>query len=149
MKLDLKTVINIAGKPGLYRVISTTKTNFLVADITDDKKRFSISGTSKVAAIADISIYTDEGQINLVEVFKKMTELPAPPPETDEKALKNYVAQAIPTYDRSRVYVSDMKKMVKWYNLLKDQLNFDADDSTEIAAEITNDSTETAEPTTK
>ncbi len=122
MELDLKTVINIAGKPGLYRVISTTKTNFLVADITDDKKRFSISGTSKVSAIADISVYTEDAQVNLVEVFRAMKKMPMPPPEGNDNALKAYMAEAVPNYDRARVYVSDMKKMVRWYNLLHEQL---------------------------
>lgn len=121
MKTDLTKILSISGQPGLYLYIAQARSGAIVESLSD-KKRSSFGLTSKMTTLADISIYTTEGEMKLSEVFLKLkdvlggAEAPASKASSDE--LKALFAKAVPDYDGERFYVSHMKKVVDWYNCL-------------------------------
>ena len=98
-------------------------------DALADKKRSTVSMTSKLTSLADISIYTDDEEVKLQQVFLNMKEVlgdaEAPSPKSDAAVLKALFEKALPDYDRDRFYVSHMKKVVDWYNNLKKYASLD------------------------
>ena len=121
MKTDLTKILSISGQPGLYLYIAQARAGAIVESLSD-KKRSCFGLTSKMTTLADISIYTTEGEMKLSEVFLKLkdvlggAEAPASKASSDE--LKALFAKAVPDYDGERFYVSHMKKVVDWYNCL-------------------------------
>lgn len=121
MKTDLTKILSISGQPGLYLYIAQARSGAIVESLSD-KKRSCFGLTSKMTTLADISIYTTEGEMKLSEVFLKLkdvlggAEAPASIASSDE--LKALFAKAVPDYDGERFYVSHMKKVVDWYNCL-------------------------------
>ena len=121
MKTDLTKILSISGQPGLYLYIAQARSGAIVESLSD-KKRSCFGLTSKMTTLADISIYTTEGEMKLSEVFPKLkdvlggAEAPASKASSDE--LKALFAKAVPDYDGERFYVSHMKKVVDWYNCL-------------------------------
>ena len=122
MKTDLSRILAISGQSGLYLYISQAR-NGAIVEALADKKRSSVSMTSKITSLADISIYTDEEEVKLQDVFLSMKEVlgdaDAPSSKSSADDLKALFEKALPTYDRDRFYVSHMKKVVDWYNNLK------------------------------
>lgn len=121
--MDLKGILSIGGYSGLYKLIKQSKTGFVVESLAD-KKRMQAFATSKISTLEDIAIYTETGEISLKDVFKKIFEKEGGKQTISHKSkpeeLKNYFAEVLPDYDRDRVYVSDIKKVVNWYNQLVD-----------------------------
>ena len=121
MKTDLTKILSISGQPGLYLYIAQARSGAIVESLSD-KKRSCFGLTSKMTTLADISIYTTEGEMKLSEVFLKLkdvlggAEAPASKASSDE--LKALFAKAVPDYDGERFYVPHMKKVVDWYNCL-------------------------------
>ena len=117
--MALEKIISISGQPGLYQVISQTKYG-LIAENLEDSKRIPVYSNYKVSSLGDISIYTEEEDVPLNDVFLKIMEKEggkAVEVKSDAD-IKAYFEGVLPTYDKERVYVSDMKKMLKWYNAL-------------------------------
>jgi len=120
--MELSKILAISGKPGLYKMLTQTKAGFVVESLTDGK-RFSVFAHERVSSLEEISIFTTgEGDMLLKEVFRKIFDKlegkPGLDADADNKALKSFFLETIPTYDQERVYVSDMKKTLAWYNLL-------------------------------
>lgn len=117
----LKGILAISGQSGLYKVISQSKNSVIVESLVDGK-RTAASASSKISALEDISMYTEEGDIKLTEVFARIYEKEKGGQTIDPKSsgdkLKAYFESVLPEYDRDRVYTSDMKKLFTWYNLL-------------------------------
>lgn len=119
----LKTILSISGKPGLYKLVSQGK-NMLIVESLADKRRFPAYGNEKITSLADIALYTDADDMPLREVLlavkKKeggmavMMDLK----KATADDLRAYLAEVLPTFDRDRVYPSDIKKLISWYNLL-------------------------------
>ena len=128
MKTDLTRILAVSGQSGLFLYISSTRTGAVVEALAD-KKRSAVSATSKITSLADISIYTDEEEVKLQQVFLNMKEAlngeAAPSSKSDASVLKALFEKALPTYDRDRFYVSHMKKVVDWYNALRDYASLD------------------------
>lgn len=128
MKTDLSKILAVSGQSGLFVYISNTRTGAVVEALAD-KKRSAVSATSKITSLADISIYTDEEEVKLQQVFLNMKEAlngeAAPSSKSDASVLKALFEKALPTYDRDRFYVSHMKKVVDWYNALRDYASLD------------------------
>ena len=120
----LETVLAISGKPGLYKLVSRGNNSLIVETLDAQKKRMPIFGADKVISLADIAMYTDEEEVPLRRVFKnilekeggKKTNLDYKKASKDELAA--FMAEALPNYDRDRVYPADMKKLAQWYNIL-------------------------------
>jgi hypothetical protein len=127
--MDLKGIVNISGKPGLYKVISSSKGGFIVEAIDESRKRYPIPGSARVAALEDISIYTQEDQIALKDVFQRIHDdkinldgIDAN--KAEPQLITSTFAKIIPDYDTERVYMSDMRKLIRWYQTLAPVLDF-------------------------
>ncbi len=121
MKTDLSKILSISGHPGLYLYIAQAR-NGAIAESLSDKKRSSFPLTSRMTTLADISIYTTEGEMKLSEVLLRMKEAlngaEAPSSKASADEIKALFSKAVPDYDGERFYVSHMKKVVDWYNCL-------------------------------
>lgn len=128
MKTDLSKILAVSGQSGLYLYISQARNGAIVEALVD-KKRSSVSMTSKITSLADISIYTDDEEVKLQQVFLNMKEVlgdaDAPSAKSKPEELKALFEKALPDYDRDRFYVSHMKKVVEWYNALKNYASLD------------------------
>ncbi|MFZ4456263.1 MAG: DUF5606 domain-containing protein [Bacteroidales bacterium] len=118
----LKTILSISGKPGLYKLLSQGKSALIVESLLDGKK-IPAHSRDKVISLNDIAIYTDEEEKPLREVFqlifdKEAGNLIKLDFKNDVNGMKSYFATVLPTYDRDRVYPTDIKKVLAWYNLL-------------------------------
>lgn len=138
MKTDLTKILSVSGQSGLYLYISQARTGAIVEALAD-KKRTCFGMTSRITTLADISIYTDEGEVKLKEVFLKMKDVlgdaDAPVSKSSGEELKAFFEKALPDYDRDRFYVSHMKKVVDWYNALKKYASLDFEDEAGAEAE--------------
>jgi len=118
----LKTILSISGKPGLYKLISQSKNMIIVESLLDGKRIPSYSH-DKVVALSDIAMFTDAGEVPLHDVLEKMRTkengqiATIDPKETPEK-LRTYFGEVLPNFDRDRVYPTDIKKLIVWYNML-------------------------------
>ncbi len=126
----LKEILSIAGKPGLQRMVSNSS-NAIIVESLIDGKRFPAYSNAKIIALEDISIYTETEDMPLKEVFKRMYDKEGGKQaishkEPNEKIVA-YFNEVVPEYDKERVYTSDIKKIIQWYNLLvsKGILNFE------------------------
>ena len=119
----LKTILSISGKSGLYKLVSQGK-NMLIVESLTDKKRMPAYGTDKMISLGDIAMYTDEDDVPLQEVFLSIKKKEnGQPIALDIKTatpdeLRQYMGEVLPTFDRDRVHLSDIKKLISWYNLL-------------------------------
>jgi len=116
----MKGILAISGQPGLSKLISEAK-NCIIVESLVTGKRMPVYSTSKVSSLADIAIFTETGEVTLKQVFKNISEKESGGEISlkDSGAnLKAYFEQVLPDYDKNRVYASDMKKIVQWYNLL-------------------------------
>ncbi len=119
--MDLKSVLSIGGRPGLYKILSQTRSGWVVASLQDNKK-IPIFSHDKVSSLEEISIFTETTEVPLKQVFINIFEYANGQKtishKSDGKTLKDFFAQVLPDYDEDRVYVSDIKKIVSWYNTL-------------------------------
>lgn len=119
----LKTILSISGKPGLYKLVSQGK-NMLIVESIGDKKRMPAYGNEKIISLGDIAMYTDAEDVPLQTVFQSMkTKENGEAVKLDYKKatpeqLREYLGEVLPNFDRDRVYVADIKKLIAWYNLL-------------------------------
>ncbi|MBQ2362588.1 MAG: DUF5606 domain-containing protein [Bacteroidaceae bacterium] len=120
----LETILAISGKPGLYRLINRGNRSLIVETLDAQKKRMPAFGADKIISLADIAMYTDEEEVPLRQVLKNIYDMEGGKPTTinyrkaSNEELADFMAKALPNYDRDHVYPSDMKKLVQWYNIL-------------------------------
>ncbi len=128
MKTDLSKILAISGQSGLFLYVSQAR-NGAIVEALSDKKRTSVGMTNKITSLADISIYTYDEEVKLQQVFLNMKEVlgdaDAPSAKSKPEELKALFEKALPDYDRDRFYVSHMKKVVEWYNALKNHASLD------------------------
>ena len=138
--MDLKEIMSVSGQSGLYKYISQGR-NGIIVESFSDKKRSFVNASSKVSSLEDIAIFTSEEEVPLKQVLKSIFEHenggPAPDPKSSPEELKAYMEKILPTYDHERVYVSDIKKLVAWYNALLslNLLSFEEEPAAEKTAE--------------
>jgi hypothetical protein len=142
MKTDLARILSVSGQHGLFNYIAQAR-NGAIVEALSDKRRTCFDMKSRITTLADISIYTSEGEMKLQEVFQKLHdtlgEADAPTSKASADELKALFLKAIPNYDADRFYVSHMKKVVDWYNELKNfaSLDFEEGNEGEAASEET------------
>ncbi len=129
--MDLSKILSITGKGGLFKLVAQARNSFIVESLTDGK-RFPAYSQDGVANLENISIFTDGDDVTLQSVFQSMYKhengAKATVSLTDGAKLKEYFGIILPNYDRERVYVSNMKKVVSWYNLLIDHKLIDLEE---------------------
>lgn len=118
------TILAISGKPGLYRLLTQGRGMLIVESVDAAHKRLSVGARERVTALNDVSMYTDEDDKPLMDIFQAICDKEkAQPAAIDYKKapaeeLHNFMAVVLPNYDRDRVHDSDIKKLIQWYNLL-------------------------------
>jgi len=126
--MELKEIFSIAGMGGLYKVASQMRSGILVESLADGKKT-PVGTNHRVSSLADISVFTTTGDIPLAVVLKTIHQKTSGTISVDLKAdndtLKKFFKTIIENYDEQRVYASDIKKMLSWYQQLKDKLDFE------------------------
>lgn len=125
----LKGILSISGQSGLFKLVTEAKNSIIVESLITGKRSPAYS-TSKISALADISVFTDTGEIQLKELFLKIQENgKVISSKASNNEIKSFFEEILPDYDKDRVYVSDMKKILQWYQLLSDQnLLIDSED---------------------
>ena len=145
--MDLKEILAISGFSGLFKFVSQGRNGVIVEGL-DDKKRMVAFSHYKVSSLSDIAIFTDDEEVPLNKIFKTISEMEnggqAFGGKIDEKKLKEYFEKVLPTYDREKVYVSDIKKVITWYNILqRNGINSFEQEVPETNEEQTKETTET------
>ncbi|WP_298546609.1 DUF5606 domain-containing protein [uncultured Aquimarina sp.] len=136
--MSLDKILSISGKPGLYELKAQTRNGF-VAESLADGKRLSVSIQNNVSILSEIAIYTFTEEVPLREIFKRIQEKENGEKSISHKESKNklesYFSEVLPDYDEDRVYVSDMKKVIQWYNILQAKGITDFNEPEEVASE--------------
>ena len=118
----LKEILSVTGKPGLFKLVSQGK-NMLIVESLIDGKRIPAYTKDKVVSLGDIAIFTEDAEVPLGQVLESVKAkenggLCSIDTKADNDKLRKYMAEVLPEYDRDRVYPSDIRKMIAWYNLL-------------------------------
>ena len=138
----LKDILSITGKPGLYKLVNRGN-NMLIVESLLDGKRMPTYARDKIVSLGEISMYTMGDDIALSEVLTKLGEKeglkPASidPKKADNDELRDYFGEVLPDFDRDRVYPSDIRKLVQWYNILVSAgiTDFTVEEGEEVAVE--------------
>ena len=121
-KMSLEKVLAISGKPGLYELLVQTRTGFIAESLADGKKS-TVGLRNNVSLLSEISIYTIDKEKPLAEVMRAIAEKedngPAISHKEDNATLESYFREVLPEFDEDRVYASDIKKVLNWYNMLQ------------------------------
>lgn len=143
MPYDLKEIAAISGMPGLYRLVKPTRAGVIIEALDEKGTRSVASARNKVSLLHEISIYTQDYDqtVPLTEVFDRIyqqhgKEL-AVTNKSDDRDLSAFMASIMPDYDRERVYMSDIKKLVQWYRVVSQKLDYQAPAAEEAAEEVT------------
>lgn len=122
--MEIKGIISISGKPGLYKVAAQGRNNIIVESL-DNGKKFPAFNSDKISALEDICIYTYEEDVPLFNVYEKLAEKEGYKTSISHKEspdkLRAHIATYLPDYDEDRVHDSDLKKLYQWYNILVDK----------------------------
>ena len=146
--MNLKEIVAISGVSGLHKIIGRTKTGLILESLNETKKRFPTSIQDKVSVLEDISMYTEEGDMRLAEVFVKLHEKGGVPTAKDNAETQRKFLVDVIKLDSERVYDSDIKKLLVWYNALKDIVDFKvllAEDNAAEADEATDETLKNTE----
>lgn len=120
----LRTVLTVAGKPGLYKLVSSGRNMLIVEAIDATKKRLPIHGVDKVVSLGDIAMYTDDEEVPLWQVLENVkakcegAACTVDYKKASNEDLADFFAEVLPNYDRDRVYMSHVRKLIQWYNIL-------------------------------
>lgn len=119
--MEMKDILAITGQPGLFKFVAQSKTGIIVESLSDGK-RSNAAGTAKVSSLSEIAIFTEGEDLPLAQVFEKVYAYTQGKEAISHKStteeLKKFMALVLPEYDRERVHVSDIKKLVSWFNIL-------------------------------
>jgi hypothetical protein len=120
--MNLKDILSISGESGLFRFVAQGR-NAIIVEHLETKKRKTAFGSAKVSSLEEISLFTEKEDLPLGKIFDLIFEKESGGPTIDSKSdavkLKAWFEELVPEYDKDRVYVSDMKKVVVWYNILQ------------------------------
>ncbi len=121
----LRTILVVSGKPGLYKLITRGNRSLIVETVDAQKRRLPIFNSERVVSLGDISIYTDDdGEIKLSEVFENISKeysaktVNLNPKKASDEDIVAFFTKALANYDRDRVHIHDMRKVLSWYNIL-------------------------------
>lgn len=137
--MNLQGIVSVTGKPGLYKVIGQNKSGFILETLDEAKNKLLINPNTRIAALKEITVFGEGEDIQLKAIFSAMKEKetakPIPDPKADGKVLKEYFEEITPEYDKDRVYVSDIKKILSWYGILSGLPLFNEEDEEEKGQE--------------
>ncbi len=122
--MSLDKILSIGGRPGLFKLMTQTRTGFVAESLIDGKK-ITVGFRNNVSVLSEIAVYTLEEELPLRVVFQKIQEKEkggktSIPHKAEKIKLEEYFFEVLPNYDEDRVYASDIKKIIQWYNVLHD-----------------------------
>src|SRR5690606_1623953 len=126
--MNQKGLVSVTGKPGLYKLIGQNKSGFVLETLDDVRVKSVVNmATAKMATLEDITIYGDDDEIKLLDVLSKIKEsgITVPDTKSDGDTLRSFFREVAPGHDEFRVYSSDIKKIISWYNIIKELPLFD------------------------
>ncbi len=137
--MNLSGIVAVSGKPGLWKALAQNKTGFVLESLDAQKTKLIANlSTAKLAALDEITLFSYDEDIKLTDVFERMkTATNIPDAKADGKALRTFFREVAPNHDEEKVYASDMKKVISWFQILKDMPLFNEEPaaaSTEEAA---------------
>ncbi len=125
--MQFKEILSVPGMGGLYKVVANNKNGFIVESLIDGKRTL-VNASQRIMTLVDIAVYTKDAEIPLREVFKKIKEKHGDKlnldPKADANKLREFFKDILPEFDEERVYTSDIKKMLNWYQQLSDKIDF-------------------------
>lgn len=120
--MNLSGIVAVSGKPGLWKALAQNKTGFVLESLDAQKTKLIANlSTAKLAALDEITLFSNDEDIKLVDVLERMkTAKNIPDAKADGKVLRDFFREVAPDHDEEKVYASDMKKVISWYQILKD-----------------------------
>lgn len=140
--MDLNKILSIAGKPGLYKLVAQSKNGLIIESLLDGK-RMNAFMNEKISSLEEISLFSHNEDVALKDVLRNMFNQTkgqkAIDNKADDAAVKAFFGQIVPDYDKERVYVSHMRKVIGWYNLLLEKgiIDYSEEEVTESKPEKT------------
>jgi len=144
--MNLSGIVSVSGKPGLWKALAQNKTGFVLESLDAQKTKLIANlSTAKLAALDEITIFGYDDDIKLTDVFERIkTASNVPDAKADGKVLRIFFKEVAPDHDEEKVYASDMKKVITWYNILKDMPLFN-----EVAPAAATEEAEVEKPVLK
>lgn len=121
--MNLRGIVSVSGKPGLFRVIGQNKSGFVLESLDEQKLKLVVNlSTSKLASLEDITIFGEDEDLKLTDILENMKQNPSSVPDakSDGATLRNFFGEVAPGHDTDKVYSSDIKKIINWFNIIKD-----------------------------
>jgi hypothetical protein len=119
--MNLRGIVAVSGKPGLFKLIGQNKTGFILEGLDEQKTKLVVSmSNAKMASLEDITVFGEDDDLKLLDIFETMKGMKSiPEPKADGQVLRAFFREAAPGHDEERVYSSDMKKIITWFNIVK------------------------------
>ena len=127
--MDLKDIVSISGKQGLYQIVSKRKNGFIVESLDFQARRFPTNTNQRVSILDEISVFTNTGDLKILDVFivmyQKIEEegVEMPSKKSNSSEIDAFFKKIVPNYDKEKVYNSDILKLCSWYNILSEQMD--------------------------
>jgi|SRR5690606_14930293 len=120
--MNLRALVSVAGKPGLFKLIGQNKSGFILETLDEQKLKSVVNlSSAKMATLEDITIYGDDEELRLIDILERMkAKGDVPAAKAEGKALREFFREVAPGHDEQRVYTSDIKKIINWYNIIKE-----------------------------
>ena len=140
----LEKILSVSGKPGLYKLLSRGRQNFVVESLDGTNKRLPVFASDKVVSLADIAMYTEDNEIKLAFVLKNILDKECGKPcsldykNANKDELHDYFTSVLPNWDQDRVHDNDIKKLLQWYNII-------VNNNIDFAEDLKEEEPETAE----
>jgi hypothetical protein len=133
--MNLHGIVSVSGKPGLWRAMAQSKTGFILESLDEQKLKLVVNlSTAKMAALEEITVFGEEEDLKLTDILERMKTAENIPDakKADGKVLRAFFREVAPDHDEEKVYASDMKKIISWFEILKNRPEFNAE--SEVAA---------------
>lgn len=120
--MNLRGIVSVSGKPGLFKLIGQNKAGFILESLDEQKTKIVVNmTTAKMASLEDITVFGDDEDLKLSDIFAAMKDgKNVPDTKADGKALRAFFEEVAPNHDQERVYGSDIKKIITWFNIIKE-----------------------------
>ncbi|WP_299290576.1 DUF5606 domain-containing protein [uncultured Mucilaginibacter sp.] len=135
--MNLQGIVSVSGKPGLWRAMAQSKTGFILESLDAQKLKLVVNlNTAKLAALEEITVFGEEEDLKLTDIFERMKTAENTPDakKADGKVLRAFFREVAPDHDEEKVYASDIKKIISWFELLKNRPEFKAVPEAAVAA---------------
>jgi hypothetical protein len=123
--MNLKDILAVSGMPGLFKLVDSRNNGLMAADLDSNKNKFFSVRKHQFTPMETVAIYTMSDTVELKTVFERMLdqveENPPAPTKSSKETIEDYFSSIVPDYDEDRVYISDMKKVIKWFNILNEK----------------------------